>query len=218
MLAWRAFISPSSSNSQFSFLGENGLTNITNAGNAKLEGIEMDMQWAVTDAFTLYGGVALQKAELGEDFCKVIDPATGKPYKTEADCVANGGPESFAPEGTRLPTTPEFKASLTARYEFTMAGLESHIQGSVVHNGDSRTALLPAENDVLGDSDAYTLVDLAFGIGRDKTTAELFIDNVLDEDARLYRYSECDVAICGGIVYSVVTCPRMMGVRINHRF
>ena len=65
---------------QFSFLGENGLTNITNAGNAKLEGIEVDVQWAVTDSFILYGGLALQKAELGEDFCKLIDPATGNPY------------------------------------------------------------------------------------------------------------------------------------------
>ncbi len=55
---------------QFSFLGENGLTNITNAGQAQLKGIEMDVQWAVTDAFTLYGGLAVQKAELGEDFCK----------------------------------------------------------------------------------------------------------------------------------------------------
>ena len=203
---------------QFSFLGENGLTNITNAGNAQLAGVEMDVQWAVTEAFSLYGGVALQKAELGEDFCKLIDPLTGEPYP-EAQCLDDSGlPTPFAPEGTRLPTTPEFKASLTGRYEFTLGGLESHFQGSVVHNGDSATALLPYENDVLGNSDAYTLVDLSFGIGRDNTLAELFIDNVFNEDARLYRYAECDVSICGGIVYGVVTRPRMFGVRVSHNF
>ena len=46
---------------QFSFLGENGLTNLTNAGSAKLEGIEVELQWAVTDSFSLFGGLALQQ-------------------------------------------------------------------------------------------------------------------------------------------------------------
>jgi iron complex outermembrane receptor protein len=203
---------------QFSFLGDNGLTNVTNAGSANLEGIEMDLQWAATDALTIYGGLALQKAELGEDFCLAIDPATGKPYKTEQLCVDNAGQESFAPKGTRLPTTPEFKASLTGRYEFQMGGLDAHLQGSVVHNGDSATALLPAENDVLGNSDAYTLVDLSFGFGREKWGAELFVDNAFDEVARLYRYAECGVSICGGIVYGVTTRPRMVGLRFNQKF
>jgi outer membrane receptor protein involved in Fe transport len=134
-----------------------------------------------------------------------------------AACVANN-PADFAAEGTRLPTTPEFKASLTGRYQFTMAGLDAHVQGSVVHNGDSATALLPAENDVLGNSEAYTLVDLSFGIGRDKWSTELFIDNAFDEVARLYRYSECDTSICGGIIYGVTTRPRMIGLRFNQKF
>ena len=206
---------------QFSFLGENGLTNVSNAGSAKLEGVEMDVQWAATDSFTLYGGLALQKAELGEDFCKSIDPLTGDPFN-EADCVANN-PADFAPEGTRLPTTPEFKASLTGRYEFSMGGLDAHFQGSVVHNGDSATALLPAENDILGNSDAYTLVDLSFGIAREKWSAELFLDNAFDERARLYRYSECDVTICSnpdanGIVYGVTNRPRMIGLKFAQKF
>ena len=206
-------------NFQFSFLGDNGLTNVTNApGTAKLEGVEMDIQWVVTDAFSIYGGLAVQKAELGQLFCKVIDPATGEPYDTEEECITNGGPESFAPKGTRLPTTPEFKASLTGRYEFAMGGLDAHLQGSVVHNGDSVTALLPTENEVLGNSDAYTLVDLSFGIGRDKWGAELFVDNAFDEVARLYRYAECDASICGGIVYGVTTRPRMIGLRFNQKF
>ena len=206
-------------NFQFSFLGDNGLTNVTNApGTAKLEGVEMDIQWVVTDALSIYGGLAVQKAELGQLFCKVIDPATGEPYDTEDECIENGGQESFAPKGTRLPTTPEFKASLTGRYEFAMGGLDAHLQGSVVHNGDSVTALLPTENEVLGNSDAYTLVDLSFGIGRDKWGAELFVDNAFDEVARLYRYAECDASICGGIVYGVTTRPRMIGLRFNQKF
>jgi len=207
---------------QFSFLGENGLTNISNAGNAKLEGVEMDVQWAATDSFTLYGGLAIQKAELGEDFCKLLDE-DGNPLP-EATCLDDDGlPTPFAPEGTRLPTTPEFKASLTGRYEFSLGGLDAHFQGSLVHNGDSVTALLPAENDALGNTDAYTLVDFSFGIARDKWSAELFIDNAFDERVALYRYSECDVAICSnpeeaGIIYSVMTRPRMIGLKFSQKF
>jgi outer membrane receptor protein involved in Fe transport len=202
---------------QFSFLGENGLTNVTNAGAAELEGVEVDVQWAATDAFTLYGGLALQKAELGEDFCKLLDP-DGEPLP-EATCLDGDGlPTPFAPEGTRLPTTPEFKANLTGRYEFPMAGFDAHVQGSFVYNGDSRAALLPAEAEILGDQEAYQVVDLAFGIARETWSAELFVDNAFDERASLYRYTECDASICGGIVYSVGLRPRTVGLKFSQKF
>ncbi len=38
---------------QYSFLGANGLTEIRNAGQARIKGIEADLVWAVTDGFTL---------------------------------------------------------------------------------------------------------------------------------------------------------------------
>jgi iron complex outermembrane recepter protein len=200
---------------QFSFLGENGLTNITNAGQARLEGVEVDLQWAATEAFTLYGGLALQDAKLAEDFCKTLGP-DGEPLP-QADCVAND-PADFAPTGTQLPTTPRFKLNLTGRYEFPMAGMDAHVQASLVHQDSSRSALLPAENAVLGNQDAYQLVDLAFGLKKENWSAVLFVDNALDERASLYRYSECDVAICGGIVYGVQMRPRTVGVRFAQEF
>ena len=69
----------------------------------------------------------------------------------------------------------------------------------------------------------YTLVDFSFGFEREKWSAELFIDNVFDERVSLYRYSECDVSICSnpteqGIVYGVVTRPRMVGLKFSQRF
>jgi iron complex outermembrane recepter protein len=206
---------------QFSFLGENGLTNITNAGQAKLQGIEMDVQWAATDAFTIYGGLALQEAELGEDFCKLIDPTTGDPYRRAA-CLGLDE-TAFAPEGQRLPTTPKFKANLTGRYEFPMAGLDAHVQGSVVHNGNSISALLPTEADALGEQESYSIVDFSFGVQRDKWSAEMFVTNAFDERVSLYRYSECDVTICsnpdfGGIVYGIANRPRTIGLKFSQKF
>jgi iron complex outermembrane receptor protein len=205
---------------QFSFLGENGLTNITNAGQAQLQGIEMDIQWAATDSFTLYGGLALQEAKLAENFCKTLDP-DGNPLN-EADCLAND-PQDFAAEGTRLPTTPRFKANLTGRYEFPLQGFNAHLQGSVVHNDSSRSALLPFEGEVLGDQGGYSQVDLAFGIAKETWSAELFVDNAFDERAAIYRYSECDVNVCsdpafGGITYAVQLRPRIIGLKFSQKF
>jgi iron complex outermembrane receptor protein len=175
----------------------------------------MDLQWAVTDDFTLYGGIALQDATLAENFCKSLG-LDGEPLP-QADCIAND-PADFAPSGTQLPTTPRFKANLTGRYEFPMAGFEAHLQASLVHNDSSRSALLPAEAEVLGPQDAYSLVDLAFGVEKESWSAVLFVDNAFDERASLYRYSECDVAICGGIVYGVQLRPRTVGLKFAQKF
>ena len=214
-------------NFQFSFLGENGLTNVTNAqGGAELKGVEADLQWAVTDAFSLYGGFAVQKSELSDSFClSLTNPDTGEPLSI-AECEADF-PDLFTAKGTRLPSTPEFKANLTGRYEFTMGGMESYLQGSLVHEGDRRTALLNFENDVLRDSPAYTLLDLSFGFGMEDWTMELFVKNATDKRAVLYSYAECDTTICGGnsdeppatgIVYSVMARPRMVGLKFSQKF
>jgi iron complex outermembrane receptor protein len=207
---------------QFSFLGENGLTNITNAGQAELQGVEMDVQWAPTEGFTLYGGLAFQEATLAENFCKSLDPLTGEPFNA-VDCVANE-PQDFAPACTRLPTTPRIKANLTTRFAVPVTGMDSaHFQASMVHNGQSRSALLPFEGSVLGNQDAYTVVDLSFGVERGNWQAEAYVDNVLGKQARLYRYSECDVNICsnadfGGITYAVGLRPRTIGLKFSQKF
>jgi outer membrane receptor protein involved in Fe transport len=200
---------------QFSFLGENGLTNVTNAGAAKLEGIEVDVQWRATDAFTLFGGLALQDATLAENFCKSLG-LDGEPLP-QAECVANN-PADFAHIGTQLPTTPRFKFNLTGRHEFPLAGTDAHVQASFVHQDKSRSALLPFEGAVLGDNDAYQLVDVAFGVEKEKWSAVLFVDNLFDERASLYRYAECDVSICGDIVYGVQLRPRTVGLKFSQKF
>ncbi len=49
--------------------------------------------------------------------------------------------------------------------------------------------------------------------------------NAFDERASLYSYAECDVSICGadsdlpdGIVYSVMTRPRLIGIKFSQKF
>ncbi len=87
-----------------------------------------------------------------------------------------------------------------------------------MHNGESRSALLPTEAGILGDQEAYTMVDASYGFGTERWSAELFVDNALDEKASLYRYAECDASICGGITYGVQLRPRTIGLKFTQKF
>jgi outer membrane receptor protein involved in Fe transport len=218
---------------QFSFLGENGLTNVTNAGKAEISGVELDLQWAGTENLTVSASMMqLFSPELKEDFCETLDlsgnqrPPPGTTGDPDIDC----DPTAFAPDGTQLPLTPEFKANLIGRYRFTVGSYDSYVQGAVVYHGDARSALLPDDERLLdGELDAYTIVDLSAGIEKNNWTAELIISNAFDEEAELGRFTQCDEGICGadyvvngvaynGIVYEGVNQPRTIGLRFSQKF
>ena len=194
---------------QFAILGQNGLTEIKNANQASIRGLEADLSWAATYNLRLSGGVAFYDAELSENYCGFTD-ASGKP---ETDC-----PAPLAPEGTRLPITADFKGNLTARYTFDVGSFEAHVQGQVLHEGRRSTDLRTLESDILGDLDAYTLFDLTAGFGRGSWDVDFYIKNVFDERAELSRFTQCAEAVCGEQAYTVVARPRTFGVRFSQDF
>jgi outer membrane receptor protein involved in Fe transport len=214
---------------QFGFLGENSLTQIVNAGNAEIRGLEADLTWAATDRFLIGGGVAYIDSELTEDYCGFLD-ANRKP-ETRSPCPspavdADGNPildsggdpiilllPPQAPKGTRLPVTAKFKANLTGRYTFNLGSFDAHLQAALVYVGsrwpDLRTTLVsvdgasfstsPGQRYILGEEPAYTVVDFTAGLKKDNYAVELFINNAFDERAQLDRWAQCDAAVCGGI-------------------
>lgn len=210
---------------QFSFLGANGLTNITNAGKAEIPGAELDVEWAASENLTLT--VALMQLfspELKDDFCEDLD-VNGDPLPaTSCD------PAAFAPKGTRLPDAPEFKGNVTGRYTFDFGSYNSYVQGTLVYHGDVRPALLPADEQLLdGKLDAYTIVDLSAGIEKDNWSVELIVSNLFDEEADLYRFTQCDEGVCAadyvvgsvsyeGTVYYGVNQPRTIAIRFGQKF
>jgi iron complex outermembrane recepter protein len=194
---------------QFSFLGENGLTNVTNADKATIDGIEMDVDWAVSADLLVSGGLSLLDPKLSENFCQQLDENGNQ--LTDCD------PADFAPKDTQLPISPKFKANLTARYGFALGSLDAHVQASAVYQGASRSALLPTDEAVLGEQSSYSIADFSASVGKDKWTVELFIDNAFDERADSYRFAQCDTAICS-TVYTVANRPRTVGLRFGQDF
>jgi iron complex outermembrane receptor protein len=197
-------------NFQFSFLGENSLTQIANAANARMEGIEAELQYRVSSRLTWSGGFAYTDAKLTENYCNALD-ANDDPI---TDCA---NPE--APKGTRLPVTPKVKANVNARYTFPLAGFDAHMQGVLTFVSHRSPDLRVLQSDILGQMGGYALFDFAFGVDRGNYGIELFVNNAFDRRAVLDSFAQCDAAVCGlANKYLLPTQPRLIGLKFNQRF
>jgi iron complex outermembrane receptor protein len=184
---------------QFSFLGANGLTEIRNAGKAKMKGVESDISWLVAEGFTLQGAAAYTDAELDEDY--VPDPSAP--------------PEAL--KGTSLPVTAKFKGNLTARYEWMIGDMDAPLQGSVVHTGSAYPDLRISDRAVIGKLPSSTTFDFSFGVNKDSWRVEAFAKNLFDDDGQNDRFVQCATAVCTR-VYTIPIRPRTIGVKFGQSF
>jgi len=232
-------------NFQYSFLGANGLTEIKNAGQARIKGIETELVWAVTDGFTLSHAMSILDAKTTKDYCGATfgapnadgsdafvlpdDPRFGKPVTNCADPDAPTPRFVQAPAGQDLPVQPKFKTNIVARDEFELGNYRAHVQAAAVYQGSAWSDLRTAERAIAGKQPSYTIFDLAAGIENDSYGLELFVKNVFDERAEVARYLECgsfqpgtvvpnSVPLCGQQPYIVTNLPRMIGLTYTKKF
>lgn len=204
---------------QYSILGANGLTEVKNANQAQIDGMELELNWAASYNLQISGGAAFYDAKLTENYCGFTDD-DGNPV---TDC---DDPE--APDGTRLPVTPKFKGNLTGRYHFSIGSLDAHVQGAVVHVGERTSDMRVLEREILGNLPSYTTLDLSAGISKDNWALDLFLSNATDERAAISRFTQCGETVCGasgvvaeypnGQVYTVTNQPRTFGIRFSQDF
>jgi iron complex outermembrane receptor protein len=197
-------------NFQFSYLGTNGLTEIRNAPQARIDGLEIDLNWAATYNFNLSGGFAWYDAKLTSNYCEDVDD-NGLPV---AECPG----EERAVSNTRLPITPEFKGNLSGRYTFDVGANEAFVQATVVHVGEREVDLREIEQGIVGNLGAYTLLDLSAGMRVGNWSLDLFVKNATDERAELGKFTACKIQVCGGDTYTIVAQPRTVGLRFSQEF
>lgn len=193
-------------NFQYAFLGENSFTQIQNGANADIKGVEMDVSYNTGTGLSLTAAAAYTDAKLDGNLCAGAADTT-------ADCSASS---ISAPDGTRMPITPKFKGSATARYEFDAAGGKAHFQAGVAHQGSAASDIRVATAAVLGKLDAFTTVDFAAGLEWDRISAELFVNNAFDELGDLSRFQNCGQ--CNLRINIVPNQPRTIGVRLGAKF
>jgi outer membrane receptor protein involved in Fe transport len=205
---------------QYGFLapGSNSVTQIANAGTARINGLEAQIDWAMAQGLTLSGGVSFIDSKLTENYCASLDANGARQTVTCLD--ANGDAQPFAaPKGQQLPITPKFKGNLGLRYAFALGGLNAHLQGVFTYQSSAQSDLRPVERDVLGVQAAYSTVGLTAGIEKNSYSVELFANNLLDKRADTYRYAECTEAVCGPVaVYHGTILPRTIGIKFGQKF
>ena len=208
---------------QLSFLGANGLTEIRNAGNARIHGAEFDLYVRPAVGFTINAGAAFNNAKLKNDFCT---------FANDSFNCAIPGPEGddnalLAESDTRLPLTARFKGNVRTRYEWPIGPNRAHVQLTTSYEGARRRDLRDVENAIYGNMAGYAQTDASTGLTFGRWKTELFVKNLFDKRGEISKSVQCNERVCGDIgndtarggkVYTTVTRPRTLGIRLGRTF
>jgi iron complex outermembrane receptor protein len=204
---------------QLSFLGANGLTEIRNAGIARIRGVEAELSYARRGlTFSLSG--SYNNATIQRDFCRIAN--------ADFNCSVPAGNSLLAPTGTMLPITADLKGNALVRYEFPVSGTwDGHVQFGASYVGKRRSDLRTYENAIKGFFPAYTTADASIGFSNDRVRVELFATNLFDSNGVLNSSVQCLETTCGdpdgvsgtgGVFYDYVVKPRIIGLKIGSKF
>ncbi|HUO95885.1 MAG TPA: TonB-dependent receptor [Steroidobacteraceae bacterium] len=192
---------------QYAIAGQNGITEIVNAGSSAIKGIETEVQWRAAPGLTISGSATYLDAKLTSNACNQISD--------QPDC---GSPDNIlAPDGSRLPVSSKLKANLIGRYEWTAGNFDAHVQGAVVYQSDVVPTLTQADLPIVGMQPGFTSVDVTSGVSRDKWSVTFFIDNLFDERGEAIRYTTCTPQVCN-LVNVIPIKPRQVGITFAQKF
>ena len=85
----------------------------------------------------------------------------------------------------------------------------------------------PGINEIYGNLDAFTEVDVGAGVEKGPWSVDLYVKNLFDVRGQLSRSLQCREEVCGdpldgtaigGKIYTVVSRPRTIGLKIGRKF
>jgi iron complex outermembrane recepter protein len=207
-------------NFQFAFLGPNSVTIIENAGNARIRGIENEIEWAAMDDLSLSSSFTFVDPRLTQNYCGEAapdgQPATSNPCPAGEVSATPYPPQ--APSGTNLPIVPKFKANAVARYSLPeVQEWKPFVQAAYVYQTQTAPQLRLADAAYFGKVPAYGLLDLASGVTKNATTIQFLISNATDRLAQLTRFEACTAAICTE-PYAIPAQPRTFTLKFGQKF
>lgn len=144
---------------------------IANAGNAHIDGVNIEIDYALGDNWLL--GMNYERMEAETD--------------TEADLDGDGVNDLV--KGLRLPLVPQNKGAAWVEYRQPtelLGGNELFVRTQWSYTGDTLNILEPrpmSHPNPQFKSDAYTIGDLRVGIVGDDWQFDVFVDNITDERA-----------------------------------
>ncbi|MBU6379634.1 MAG: TonB-dependent receptor, partial [Gammaproteobacteria bacterium] len=168
--------------SVFASVGNITTTFTTNAAEATVRGVELDLVAKPTAALDISASLAFLDATY-DRFVTPYGSCTAANVSLDTRCANRVGlPRLIDAAGNKLNNAPEFKGSLSATYGIDLAGGgRVSLQGAAHHQG--RVYFLPANTSVMSQA-AYTLLDLRIGYESAARNLSLgaFVKNLTDED------------------------------------
>lgn len=175
---------------------------VANVGNASSQGVEVQLDWAASENFTIGANATWLDATLDDDVEVTI----------------------LVPAGSRLPLSPEFKGAMYAQYDWPVDWFNAHnawIRLQWSYTGDMLNQVEPL---TLDDGPApqlkqpsYNIGDLRFGIDAANWSMQLFVNNLTDERAVLFA-NPYEMDYFYGRSRESVNRPREFGIRWIQRF
>ncbi len=139
----------------------NGLLALLNAGKAKVEGIELELNARPVDGLVLGASAAHTSAKLTE---------------IDAGVTAAIG----AVEGDRLPLTPKFAGALLADYTFSVGGTEMSVGATAKHTGERISSFPGSTNNPGQELPSFTSFDLRTSAVLGEFNVQLRADNIFN--------------------------------------
>jgi len=193
-------------NFQFAYLGPNSFTIITNGPNARIRGFDLDASISL-DRLSINLSGAYTDAKIRNNLCAAVDPTF---------TCSDPDNSISAPAGTRLPITPQWKMSGTARYTVPMGEGKVYGQVNATYQSSASSDLRVDFAAAQGRLEAFGQVNLAIGGEWSSYSIEAFVRNLTDERGQLSRFVQCGA--CTQRPYIVPTTPRMFGLRAGAKF
>ncbi len=209
---------------QFSFLGPNSLTIISNGGTAQIKGIESEFEWAMGGGFDLSLNASLLDPKMTTNYCGETDPTTGQAVTSNPCPVfdkVTGLPTGatftpLAPAGSNLPIAPKFKGNAIARETLALPNdWDMNLQLAYVYQTQVAPALKTADVAIVGMQPAYGMFDVSGGVEKNGLHLELFITNLTDKRAEYSRFVQSNNALQP---YIIPSQPRTVGLKFGQKF
>ncbi len=174
------------------FIAVQGLSVITNAGNAKVDGLEFAVRWKPDERLSLASSFSWDDARLTQDA-----PGLGS-------------------SGSPLPNSAKLSGSLTPRYDFDLGGHAAWVGGSLRYIGERHAGFAGSTTQPDFKMPSYWLTDLQTGVSLSHVDISLYVRNVFDRRA-VVSASTAFVPL-GGPVGATLATPRTLGVTLASSF
>jgi len=187
-------------NRQTSALTADGLYSfITNAGSARIQGLELEVAARPMTGLSLTGAVGYTDAKLTQDQANaniLVDGSTGK-------------------DGDRIPLVPDWTASLSASYTWPLSvgeGLNGLVRADAAYTGEMVSTFRPTYVyfDKFG---SVTTLNLRAGVEGDGWGVYAFVTNLTDATGVLNKNSGVGYQ---DLLFSMT--PRTVGVNARRKF